>query len=185
MKTHMIEVLTAIVIVAIAGNGACKERSGLIFSFGPSLVPVVHTRVSGVSGTFANQGSKLGINLGMGYAVNHRQIIVLMADAVFPENPEGLIFIGPMYFHYLRGGGNSAYLVGGLGLQLAAWPTSGMGWSINIAKFSSGPGVRGGIGYEFTPRVQCDLLLSIGRTSRYSSRYTHTEVSLNLRFPTY
>jgi hypothetical protein len=182
MNKHIIIVLAVLISPIYTNHCVCDERSGMITGFGTTIAPLVYTSQIGEGpDVFTNRGPKVGLNFCMGFAVDHRNVVVMMTDFVFPEDPEALGYLGPVYFHYFSPSANSVYLVGGLGAQLAAWPGGG-DWG--IAKFRVGPALKSGLGLEILPQILCDLTTTIGRTSRHGISHFHIQISLNLRFHT-
>jgi hypothetical protein len=121
----------------------------------------------------------------MGYAIEHRHVLVLMADIVFAREPNALGYVGPMYFNYFEPDGHALYFVAGIGAQVGAWSQGGGSFSIRLPDFGFGPCVRAGLGYEVAHHIQCDLMAGVGKTSRHGTDHRHFQISFNLRFHTY
>jgi hypothetical protein len=180
----LIKAIKVIVIISLFTSSIISdERSGLIKGIGISFTPLVKTHQEPT--TYSNTGPLIGFDLCMGYAFNHRNVLVLMADAVFPEEPEAVGYIGPIYFHYSDSTEKSLYLTAGIGLQYSAWSTAGAAWSIAIAKPAIGPGVRAGLGYEFARNRQLDFEIGLGRSYKSGDNYSHVQVNIGLRFLSY
>jgi len=169
-------VIAFIISSAISGN----ERSGTILGMGVSVSPVIKT--NNISGPNDYQ-KRTGFDFCIGHAYDNKNVLFFMVGAVFPNRPEVLGYIGPIYFHYFGPSRNPYYVIGGIGVQCSGWHKGGE--MFTPPKFEFGPGMRIGMGYEFVRHIQFDITVGLGKTKHKSNSYTHSQLSLSLRVLTY
>lgn len=172
MKFKSLILSILLIIFVSSAWGFDGERKGLVFGGGLGYAPLI--KKSPEPNGKTNSG--LGINSLIGYAWDYQNMIVFEGNInAFALKDSNLTmaqgFYGATWYHYFGPAGKSVYTTAGLGLYYyrvdETNETNNMGLAILI-----------GCGYEFARHWQVGAYFSLGRTSKGSYDYDHSNLNL-------